>query len=99
LQVVFGNRTLQRTYEDFDTGCRQYGPVTARKYIGRIEALYAAPNFEAIKRIRAFRAHELKGQRKGEWSITLTRRARLIVVPSADEKAVRVEEVSRHYGD
>ena len=99
MRVVFRNRALQAAYEDIDAGIRRWGPAVARKYVQRIEALYAAQDFDEIKRIRAFRVHELEGQQKGEWSITLTRRSRLTVIPSGDEKAVRVEEVNKHYGD
>jgi len=99
VRVVFRNRALQAAYEDADTGIRRWGPIVARKYVQRIEALYAAQNFDEIRRIRAFEVHELQGQQKGEWGITLTRRSRLIVIPLEEEKAVRVEEVNKHYGD
>lgn len=99
MRLFFRSNALQKGYEEADYGIRRWGPQVARKYVQRIEALYAAQNFDEIKRIRAFRTHELEGERKGEWAITLTQRARLIVSPSEDGKTVTVEEVSQHYGD
>ena len=95
MRVFFGSNVLQKAYEEADRANRRWGHQVARKYIQRIEALYAAQDFDEIKRVQAFRTHEVEG----EWSITLTRRARLIVSPSEDGKAVTVKEVSQHYGD
>jgi plasmid maintenance system killer protein len=64
-----------------------------------VEAIYAAQNFDDIKRIRAFDPHELKGQRAGEWTLALTRRYRLIVIPSEGGETVTIKEVTKHYGD
>ena len=61
--------------------------------------MYAAQNFDDIKRIQAFGAHQLKGQRVGQWALTLTKRSRLIVIPSEDGETVTIKEVTKHYGD
>jgi len=71
----------------------------ARKYISRVNAIYAAQDFDDIKRFRAFDPHELKGQRAGEWALALTKRSRLIVIPSEDGETVTIKEVTKHYGD
>jgi plasmid maintenance system killer protein len=63
-----------------------------------VGAIYAAQNFDDIKRFRAFDAHQLKGQRAGEWALALTRRWRLIVILSEDGETVTVKEVTKHYG-
>ena len=99
MQVLFSSGALQKAYEEADRAVRRWGPEVARKYIQRVDALYAAETFDDIKTLQALRTHELEGERKGEWAIKLTRRARLIVVPSEDSKAVTVKEVSQHYGD
>ena len=99
LEVTFGSNALRKAFEDSSQANRRWGAEVGRTYIQRVEALYASESFEVIRSIRAFRVHELHGEKKGEWSIHLTRRARLIVVPSRDQKSVVVQEVSQHYGD
>ena len=45
------------------------------------------------------RLHPLKGSKRGELSIYLTGKWRLIVVKGETEESVIVKEVSNHYGD
>lgn len=96
--MVFHTRRLCRAYEEVDRATRLWGGDVARKYILRVEAMYAAQDFEDIKRVRAFDAHPLKGRRAGQWALALTRRWRLVVVPSEDGETVTIREVTKHYG-
>lgn len=98
MRIVFRTRKLCQAYEEVDRAIRLWGADVAPKYISRVNAIYAAQNFDVIKRIRAFDPHELKGQRAGEWALALTRRWRLIVIPSEGGEAVTVKEVTKHYG-
>jgi plasmid maintenance system killer protein len=99
VRIVFRTAKLRRAYEEVDRAIRLWGWEVAPKYISRVNAIYAAQNFDVIKRIRAFDPHELKGQRAGEWALALTRRWRLIVIPSEDGETVTIKEVTKHYGD
>jgi plasmid maintenance system killer protein len=99
VRIVFDTRRLCQAYEEVNRAVRQWGPDVARKYVQRVDALYAAQNFDDIKHIRAFGAHQLKGQRAGQWALTLTKRWRLIVIPSEDGEAATIKEVTKHYGD
>lgn len=98
MRVVFRTRKLCQAYEEVDRAIRLWGSDVAAKYISRVNAIYAAQNFDVIKPIRAFDPHELKGQRAGEWALALTRRCRLIVIPSEDGETVTIKEVTKHYG-
>ena len=95
----FANTALREAYQKSDVAIRRWGAERGRRYIQRVEALYAATTFEDIRAVRAFRVHELKGGKKGEWAIRLGRRLRLMVILSDDEREVTIEEVSQHYGD
>ncbi len=99
MRIVFRTRKLGRAYEEVDRAIRLWGSEVAPKYISRVNAIYAAQNFDVFKRIRAFDPHELKGQRAGEWALALTKRSRLIVIPSEDGETVTIKEVTKHYGD
>ena len=50
-------------------------------YVGKIEAilsfLFEAPGIEAVQRLTVWRAHPLSGDRKGTWSLTVTRNWRI----------------------
>ncbi len=98
MEVVFGSRSLRRCYEQRAEAARGWGPVVGRKYIARVNVLYAVKEFNDLRSVRSLRLHELKGQRKGQYAITVHDRWRLIIVQVAEGK-VRVQEVTQHYGD
>lgn len=49
--------------------------------LAKIEAivsfLEAAPDIEAVKKLQMWKAHQLTGDRKGTWSLTVTRNWRI----------------------
>jgi|SRR5581483_40619 len=97
--VEFRTRKLERAFTESNQAVRLWGVPVARKYIQRVQAITAAQNFEDIRALRSFRAHQLEGQRSGQWAIDLTEQWRLIVALSEDQQVVTVEEVTNHYGD
>lgn len=99
MRVEFGTKQLRRAYEESAQAIRKWGVAVARKYIGRVDALFAANDFEVIKQVRALRAHPLEGRYEGQWALDLTGRWRLIVTPAEGGKSVTIEEVTNHYGD
>ena len=61
---------------------------------------HAAESIEDLHRIPVLRVHGLKGDRQGQYALWLTARARLIVTFTGEaQTTVRIEEVSKHYGD
>lgn len=98
MQVEFGLKQLLKAYERSEIGTRQWGEVIARKYIQRVNTLFAASSWADLQTIRALRLHLLKGSRQGQWAIDLHDRWRL-VVEKVDEQTVRIREVSQHYDD
>ena len=100
MKVAFRTRKLQRAYEESDRAIRAYGSEVGRRYIQRINVIKAARSLEDLKIQRPLRCHELQGKRAGQWAINLTDRYRLIFTVSGLEfDVVRVEEVTKHYGD
>lgn len=78
---------------------RRWGSVVGRKYIQLTTVLMAAEKFTDLFQIRALRLHALKGDREGQYAITIHERWRLLLVYDEAEGTLFVEEVSRHYGD
>ncbi len=99
MEVAFASNQLQRCYENSSDASRAWGQQVARKYIERINLLYAVNTVEELYKIRSLRFHRLSGEREGEYAITLDRRWRLIVTHVEAEGKIRVEEVTQHYGD
>lgn len=98
MQVKFKNNTLRNQYSDSQNAFAAYGKPVGRKYIERINIIKSAKSIEDLKAIRTLRCHELKGKRKGEWSINLTGFMRLIFTLHGEQlEIVRIEEVSKHY--
>ena len=99
MEVVFRTAQLRRRYEESARAVRQWGPDVGRKYVTRIDQLYAVKDFGEAFKIRSMRLHPLKGSKKGDLSIYLTGQWRLIVEKGSSENEVIVKEVSNHYGD
>lgn len=98
MEVVFGSQELVKCYQESDRAIRRWGPDVGRRYIQRVNVLYAQKRFSDLYTIRSLRLHPLKREREGQYAITLLGRWRLVVVPVAEGK-VRLEEVTQHYGD
>ncbi len=77
-----------------------WGPVVARKFVQRIDIIQEASDLAELEALPGLKCHPLKGKRKGQFAVTLHDRWRLIfslIGPLA--RVVRVEEVTKHYGD
>ncbi len=99
MRVVFRTSKLRRAHEDSSYATRLWGEAVAGKYILRMEVIYAAADFDVLRRIKALRLHPLDSPRDGQWAMDLTGRWRLIVIPSEDEEELTMWEVTNHYGD
>ena len=99
MDVVFRNNQLRRCYEESARAIRRWGPEVGRAYIRRIAMLYALKDFQDAYQRPALRLHPLRSSQRGELSIRLTGRWRLIVTKGDSEEIVIIEEVSDHYDD
>lgn len=98
MDVYFATNTLRRCYEDARHGSREWGDRLARRYIGRVDILYAVESPDDLYTIPSLHFHKLGNNREGEWAITLLGRWRLIL-DDVNDRSVRVKEVSNHYDD
>ncbi len=99
MEVSFRTNKLLRNYEKSAGAIREWGPDVGRKYVTRINELYAVKDFQEAYNIRSMRLHPLKGSKQGELSIYLTGKWRLIVAKGDTESQVIIKEVSNHYDD
>jgi proteic killer suppression protein len=100
LKVKFRNNKLEKCYLKSANAVKVYGDVVARKYIQRINLIKAANSIEDLEKMPGLRFHSLKGNRAGEYAVSLTGFIRLIFMFEGDElNIVLIEEVSKHYDD
>ena len=99
MEVRFRTTALQRCYEDERRASRRWGAVVGQRFIQRITILRAASSFGDLFQLRSLGLHALKGDREGQFSLTIHGRSRLTVTYDEDEDVLIVEEVTAHYGD
>ena len=99
MEVFFRTKQLQRAYQESARAIRAWGPEVGRRYITRVNELYAVKDLHGAYNIRAMRLHPLKGSKRGELSIYLTGKWRLIVTKGETDEGVVIREVSNHYDD
>lgn len=102
LKVNFRTHHLQERFEKEREGIRAWGPIIARHFIKRVKAMQAAERFDDLARIPSLKFHPLKGDRQGQFAISITGRARLILIKEIVKgiaTALIVEVDPEHYGD
>ena len=97
MEVFFRTRRLERNYQRSAGAVREWGAVVGRKYVTRINQLRRLRNFREAYEVRAFALHQLRGERRGTFAISLNERWRLIISKGDSEEIVVIEEVSNHY--
>ena len=76
------HKGLRRLIED---GITSGVPAnSADKILAMVTFLTFAPDIETVRRLQAWKAHQLTGDRKGIWSFSVTRNWRLTFSVSAD---------------
>ncbi len=92
MEIRFRNRRLQRAFEQRNRAVREWGPIVGERYVDVVQALRRTERVELLYAIRPLNFHPLTSDRRGQHSLRLTGRMRLIVTVD-DERAVTVEEV------
>jgi toxin HigB-1 len=96
--IEFSSRHLTEASLALSVASRLFGIPVGRKYIQRLALLRAVDKFPQLYGLKALRIHPLKGQRTGEYAITLTGNYRLII-QKIDEDKIRVIDVEDYHGN
>jgi proteic killer suppression protein len=100
VDIAFRTKKLERCYEDHEYGRRTWGSAVAKKFIQRIDLLQEAANMLEVERLPGLKCHPLKGGREGQYGVSLHGRWRLAFTLQGNRaEIIRIEEVSKHYGD
>ena len=100
MEVTFRTKKLEREYCKSAVAIKAYGVQVARKYIQRINIIKHARDIDELSRLPGLRYHPLKGNRHGQFAVSLTGFYRLIFTLHGDGLEIaNIEEVSKHYDD
>jgi proteic killer suppression protein len=84
MEITFKNNKLHKICASEKQLIRTYGSNCARKMTSRFDDLQAAISLAAFKALPG-RCHELKGNKKGQFSLDLEHPLRLIFEPSNED--------------
>ncbi len=87
---------LAKCYLEHKKAVKKWGMEIARKYIRRVNILKAVRHIDELRALPELDYHLLKGDRKGQHVVKLSKGMRLIFTVR-DENTVVIEEVSKHY--
>ena len=96
MDIGFSAKRLERASLDFAESSRIFGVPIGRKYIQRVLVLRAAENFSQLFGIQSLKLHSLKGNRAGQYAITLTGNYRLILEKAGEDKILIVDVEDYH---
>ena len=100
MDIAFRTSKLEKCYRSHAKAFRAWGSDVGRRYIQRINIIRTVRGVDELYRIPELKCHPLKGDRKGQYAVSLTGFYRLIFTLQGDRlELVMVEEVSKHYDD
>ena len=100
MEVKFRTNELQQAFEKHAKGVKLWGDKVSRRYVERVQVLQAANSADELFKIPPLKFHPLTADRKGQYSLVLKGRTRMMVTfEDPAMTVVWIEEVSKHYGD
>lgn len=98
MDIEFASNRLAEAALSLSDATRLFGVPIGRKYIQRLTILRAVDKFEQLYGHHALRLHALRGDRTGQYAITLTANYRL-VIEKINEDTIRILGVEDYHGD
>jgi toxin HigB-1 len=98
VHIEFATNRLADAGVSLAEASRLFGVPIGRKYIQRLAVLKATDKFTQLYGHRALRLHPLKGNRAGQYAMTLTGNYRL-TIEKIQEDRVRILDVEDYHGD
>jgi proteic killer suppression protein len=98
VDIEFSSNHLAKASINLSEASRLFGIPIGRKYVQRLAVLRATDKFSQLYGLQALRLHSLKGNKSGQYAITLTGNYRLII-EKIKEDALRIMSVEDYHGD
>jgi proteic killer suppression protein len=98
VNIDFSTNRLAEASLNLSKASRLFGVPIGRKYIQRIAVIRATDKFTLLFGLQALRLHPLKGNRAGQYSMTLAGNYRLIIEKIQDDR-ILIVDVEDYHGD
>ena len=98
MNIEFATNRLSGAGLSLTLATRLFGTPIGRKYIQRLAVIRAIDDFNQLYGLRALRLHSLRGDRAGQYAMTLTGNYRLIIERIGDD-TVRIMGVEDYHGN
>jgi plasmid maintenance system killer protein len=98
VEIAFQSGRLAAAAQSLSEATRLFGAPIGRKYMQRLAIMRSVDKFSELYGHRSLRLYPLKGDRAGNFAITLTGNYRLIV-ERISEDAARILAVEDYHGD
>ena len=98
MYLAFGNGRLESASLKVADAVRFFGPIIGRRYIQRMAILRATESFDQLYGLRALRLHQLRGDRAGQYAISLNGNFRMIL-ERIDDDGIRILGVEDYHGN
>ena len=98
MELEFSSNRLDKPSTSFSEANRLFGVAIGRKYIQRLGLLRATEKFSQLYGFQALKLHHLKGNREGQFAISLTGNYRLIIEKIQEDK-VLILDLEDYHGD
>ncbi len=98
MDIEFSANRLLRASRSLSEATRLYGVPIGRRYIQRLAIIRAVDEFSQLYGHRALQLHPLRGERAGQYAMTLTGDFRLII-QRIGEETIRILGVEDYHGD
>lgn len=104
MKVRYRSKEVEHICNDFNYACREFDKNTARRLAVLMENINVVDHINVFYKnpiFKKYRIHELKGDKKGITSLSITSSYRMetIVTVLIEEDEIEILEVSNHYGD
>lgn len=91
MKIRYGSNKIAQKLEDASAIKRSFG-VMAKKVSMRLDDIRAAPNLAVLKQIPQAACHQLKGNKKGQWAVSISGNHRLIFELDHDPIPLKEDE-------
>ena len=98
MELDFSSNRLTDASSSISEASRLFGVPIGRKYIQRLAIIRAVEKFSQLYGFQALKLHPLKGNRTGQYSMTLTGNYRLILEKLREDKT-RIVDVEDYHGN
>ncbi|HEY3342661.1 MAG TPA: type II toxin-antitoxin system RelE/ParE family toxin, partial [Anaerolineae bacterium] len=82
MDITFASKQLEKDCNADKRLIRAYGAENAQRIRRRLDEMRAAPSLEYLRTLPQCECHELTGDRKGQFSVSVKHPYRLIFVPA-----------------